>query len=104
MKWLLIVALSLAGLLVLIVVIGIVVIGALLTQKHHVSRTIMLHQPAETVWILISGLSNWRLDIRNSWGIPSPRCLSQSRTGKVAQLVRSDFCIGIIVLKNLPER
>ena len=51
MKWLLIVALSLAGLLVLIVVIG-----ALLPQKHRVSRTIVLHQPAETVWILISGL------------------------------------------------
>jgi len=65
MKWLLIVVLSLAGLLILIVAIG-----ALLPQKHHVSRTIALNQPAETVWNLISGPPNWRSDIRNYQELP----------------------------------
>jgi len=37
MKWLLIIVLSLAGILILIVVIG-----ALLPQKHRVSRTVSL--------------------------------------------------------------
>src|SRR5689334_10441185 len=65
MKWLLIVVLSLAGLLILIVAIG-----ALLPQKHHVSRAIALNQPAETVWNLISGPPNWRADIRNYQELP----------------------------------
>ena len=50
MKWLLIVVLSLVGLLLLIVLVG-----ALLPQKHHVSRTVTLRQSVETVWSLISG-------------------------------------------------
>jgi uncharacterized protein YndB with AHSA1/START domain len=65
MKWLLIVAVSLAGLLMLIVVIG-----ALLPQKHRVSRTIALHQPAETVWNLISGPPTWRADVKNYQELP----------------------------------
>jgi hypothetical protein len=65
MKWLLIIVLSLAGLLVLIVAIG-----AVLPQKHHVSRAIALNQPAETVWNLISGPPNWRSDIRNYQELP----------------------------------
>jgi len=66
MKWLLIVVLSLAGMLILIVAIGV-----LLPQKHHVSRTIALNQPAETVWDLISGPPKWRSDIRNYQELPA---------------------------------
>lgn len=65
MKWLLIVVLSVAGLLILIVVIG-----ALLPQKHKVSRTVSLHHPAETVWALISGPPTWRSDITNYQELP----------------------------------
>src|ERR1051326_682305 len=65
MKWLLIVVLSLAGLLILSGVIG-----ALLPQKHRVSRTITLHQPAEVVWNLISGPPTWRPDIRKYEELP----------------------------------
>lgn len=65
MKWLLIVVLSLAGLLILVVVIG-----ALLPQKHHVTRTIVLNQPAEAVWNLISGPPTWRPEIRNYQELP----------------------------------
>ena len=60
MKWLLMIALSLAGLLILIIVVG-----ALLPRKHQVARTITLHQPADAVWSLISGPPTWRPDIRN---------------------------------------
>lgn len=65
MKWLLIVVLSLAGILILIVAIG-----ALLPQKHRVSRTISLHQPIEAVWNLISGPPTWRPDIRKYEELP----------------------------------
>lgn len=65
MKWLLIVALSLAGLLILIVIIG-----ALLPQKHRDSRTVSLHQPAEAVWSLISGPPTWRPDVKNYQELP----------------------------------
>src|ERR1051326_2565498 len=65
MKWLLIIVLSLAGILILIIVIG-----ALLPQKHHVSRTISLHQPAEVVWNFISGPPAWRPDIRKYEELP----------------------------------
>jgi hypothetical protein len=65
MKWLLIAAVSLAGLLILIIAIG-----ALLPQKHTVSRTVSLHHPAETVWSLISGPPNWRLGVSNYQELP----------------------------------
>jgi hypothetical protein len=65
MKWLLVVVLSLAGLLLLVVVIG-----ALLPQKHKVSRTVSLHHPAEIVWALISGPPNWRPDVSNYQELP----------------------------------
>jgi len=48
----------------------IVVIGALLPQKHRVSRTVSLHQPPEVVWNLISGPPTWRPDIRNYEELP----------------------------------
>jgi uncharacterized protein YndB with AHSA1/START domain len=65
MKWLLIIVLCLAGLLILIIVIG-----ALLPQKHHVARTVTLQQPVEAVWSLISGPPTWRPDIRNYQELP----------------------------------
>src|ERR1700742_2572230 len=66
MKWLLIAALSIAGLLILIVVIG-----ALLPQKHTASRTVTLHRPAETVWSVISGPPNWRPDVTSYQELPA---------------------------------
>jgi Polyketide cyclase / dehydrase and lipid transport len=65
MKWLLIVVLSLAGILILIVAIG-----ALLPQQHHVSRTITLQQPVEVVWNEITGPPNWRPNIRDYQELP----------------------------------
>jgi len=65
MKWLLIITLAIAGLLILVVVIG-----ALLPQKHKVSRTVSLHQPAETVWTLISGPPTWRPDVTSYQQLP----------------------------------
>ena len=66
MKWLLIVVLLLAGLLILVVITG-----ALLPQKHRVARTVSLRQPADTVWGLISGPPNWRPDIQKYGDLPS---------------------------------
>ena len=65
MKWLLISVISLAGLLLLIVLIG-----ACLPQKHTVSRTLSLHRPAETVWSLISGSPTWRPGVSNYQELP----------------------------------
>jgi hypothetical protein len=66
MKWVLIAAVSLAGLLILIVAIG-----ALLPKKHTVSRTVSLHHPAEAVWGLISGPATWRPDVTNYQELPA---------------------------------
>src|ERR1700743_409678 len=57
-KWLLI---ALAGIVCLMLLV--VVIGALLPQDHHDSRTVTCHQPAEMVWNLISEPPNWRPDV-----------------------------------------
>jgi len=65
MKWLLIGAVSLAGVLVLIVIIG-----ALLPQKHSVSRSIALHRSADVVWGLISGPPTWRPDVTSYQELP----------------------------------
>lgn len=65
MKWLLIAAVSLAGLMILIVAIG-----ACLPQKHTVSRTLQLRQPAETVWAVISGPPTWRPGITSYQELP----------------------------------
>jgi uncharacterized protein YndB with AHSA1/START domain len=65
MKWLLTTGVALAGLMVLIVLIG-----ACLPRKHQVSRTISLHRPAETVWSLISGPPTWRPGITNYQELP----------------------------------
>lgn len=65
MKWLLIVVLAIAGVLILIVIIG-----ALLPQKHSVSRSISLHQSADVVWGLISGPPTWRADVTSYRELP----------------------------------
>jgi len=65
MKWLLVVALTLAGLLILIVVIG-----TLLPKKHNVSRTSSVHASPEAVWSLISGPPNWRPDVSSYQELP----------------------------------
>jgi len=66
MKWLLFVALALAGILVLIIVIG-----AFLPKKHTVSRTVSLRQPAEAIWTLISGPPTWRSDVHSYEELPA---------------------------------
>ena len=65
MKWLLIVVLAIAAILILIVIIG-----ALLPQKHTVSRSISLHQSADNVWALISGPPTWRPDVASYQELP----------------------------------
>ena len=65
MKWLLIGAVSLAGVLILIVIIG-----ALLPQKHTVSRSISLHRSADVVWGLISGPPTWRTGVTRYQELP----------------------------------
>ena len=65
MKWILIAVVSLTGLLILIVAIG-----AALPKKHTVARTVSLHRPAQSVWILISGPSTWRPDVTGYQELP----------------------------------
>lgn len=65
MKWLLIGAVSLAGILIVIVIVG-----ALLPQKHTASRSIALHHPADRVWALISGPPTWRPDVTSYQELP----------------------------------
>jgi len=65
MKWLFISTGLLAGLLILIVVIG-----SLLPQKHKVSRSVSLHHSPGTVWALISGPPTWRPDVTSYRELP----------------------------------
>jgi uncharacterized protein YndB with AHSA1/START domain len=65
MKWLLIAAVSLAGLLALIIALG-----SLLPKKHTVARTVSLYRRADTVWEVISGPPNWRPDVTNFQELP----------------------------------
>jgi uncharacterized protein YndB with AHSA1/START domain len=66
MKWILIAAVSLAGLLILVIAIG-----AALPKKHSVTRTVSLHCRAEAVWNLISGPPTWRPDVTNYQELPT---------------------------------
>jgi uncharacterized protein YndB with AHSA1/START domain len=66
MKWVIIAALSLAG-----VVLLVILIGALLPRKHVVARSVSLHQPPETVWKLITGPPAWRPDIKGFEELPA---------------------------------
>ena len=60
MKWILIGALVLAGLLVVVVIIG-----ALLPRQHVASRSVVLVASPQTVWGLISGPPTWRSDLKS---------------------------------------
>jgi uncharacterized protein YndB with AHSA1/START domain len=66
MKWILIGALLLAGVLIVVVVIG-----ALLPKQHVASRSVALNAPPETVWGLISGPPTWRPDVKSYEELPS---------------------------------
>src|SRR5690349_5392810 len=65
MKWILISALVLAGVLILVVIIG-----ALLPKQHVASRSITLNAAPETVWNLISGPPAWRPDVKSYEELP----------------------------------
>ena len=65
MKWILIGALILAGILVLVVIIG-----ALLPKQHTASRSITVNASPETVWKLISGPPTWRPDVKSYEELP----------------------------------
>jgi uncharacterized protein YndB with AHSA1/START domain len=65
MKWILIGALVLAGILILVVIVG-----ALLPKQHVASRSITLNAAPETVWNLISGPPAWRPDLKSYEELP----------------------------------
>jgi Polyketide cyclase / dehydrase and lipid transport len=60
MKWILIGALILAGILILVVIIG-----ALLPKQHVATRSIAVNASPEAVWKLISGPPTWRPDVKS---------------------------------------
>jgi hypothetical protein len=59
MKWLVISALALVGILLMVILIG-----SLLPQKHVVSRSVSVNWPPEAVWNLITSPPTWRSSIR----------------------------------------
>src|SRR5262245_1052169 len=65
MKWILIGAFVLAGVLIVVVVIG-----ALLPKQHVASRSITLNASPEAVWSLISGPPTWRPDVKSYEELP----------------------------------
>jgi hypothetical protein len=66
MKWLIRSVLSLAGIVLLVILIG-----ALLPQKHVVARSVSLHQSPEAVWSLITGPPTWRPNINGYQELPA---------------------------------
>src|SRR5881275_2336832 len=65
MKWIVIPVLVLAGMLILIVVIG-----ALLPKQHVASRSASLNASPEATWNLISGPPTWRPEIKSYEELP----------------------------------
>jgi hypothetical protein len=59
MKWLVISALALAGILLVIILIG-----ALLPRRHVVSRSVSFSRSPEGVWNLITSPPTWRSSVR----------------------------------------
>jgi hypothetical protein len=59
MRWLLITVLALAGILILVILIG-----SLLPRRHVVSRSVAVGQPPEAVWNLITSPPTWRHAIK----------------------------------------
>ena len=66
MKWLLIVALVIA-----VPLFAVLATGALLPQKHVVSRTVILPQPPDRVWQQITAPPTWRPEIKAYQVFPS---------------------------------
>lgn len=65
MKWILTGALLLAGVLIVVVIVG-----ALLPKQHVASRSIRLNTSPEAVWSLISGPPTWRPDVKSYEELP----------------------------------
>jgi len=65
MKWLLIVALVFAGILILVIAVG-----SMLPRKHTAARTVKLGQPADRAWAVISGPPTWRPDVKQYQELP----------------------------------
>jgi len=65
MKWVLMGVLILAGILIVVLVIG-----ALLPKKHVASRSIRVNASPETVWKVISGAPMWRPDVKSYEELP----------------------------------
>ncbi|HEX7960007.1 MAG TPA: SRPBCC family protein [Terriglobales bacterium] len=66
MKWILTGALLLAGVLIVVVIVG-----ALLPKQHVARRSITLNASPEAVWSLISGPPTWRPDVKSYEELPS---------------------------------
>jgi len=68
MKWLLI-----AGAVVALLILGLVVVGWLLPQKHTASQRAQLGAPPEAVWALLTGVEAfpaWRSDVKAVQRLP----------------------------------
>jgi len=69
MKWLLLILVAIAALIV-----AVVVIGALLPKDHTVTRSIRLHQPPAAVWQAITDYTKfpeWRHDVQTVAPLPA---------------------------------
>lgn len=66
MKWILIIVLVIALPLLLVLVIG-----ALLPEKHTVSRTVILRQSPDLVWKQITAPPTWRPEVKAYQELPS---------------------------------
>jgi hypothetical protein len=66
MKWVLIGALIVAGILIVVVLIG-----ALLPKQHVASRSIAVNAAPEAVWNVVSGPPTWRPDVKSYEELPS---------------------------------
>src|SRR5437868_11309163 len=66
MKWILIGILILAGILMVVVIIG-----ALLPKQHVATRSIAVNASPGAVWSLISGPPTWRPDVKSYEELPA---------------------------------
>jgi hypothetical protein len=66
MKWILIAAAALVGLVALVAGIG-----AMLPIQHFASRSVRFKTPPQTIWTLITGPPDWRPEIRSFENLPS---------------------------------
>src|SRR5580692_6199261 len=54
----------------ILVMAAVAVIGAMLPKNHLVSRSSRFRQPPQAIWDAITGLPDWRLDIRSLEKLP----------------------------------